>query len=129
MGAADDEAGRGNISQDTMKLLVCLSLLGAVAAATLPHTYTIPDTADVAAAKARFFQLFREQAALAEAAPDNYSGPLATLNLEGQVQNTADVQNAINAFYEAYQAQLDATRAVSVNQAISVPQAAPVHQE
>merc|ERR1712198_779688 len=129
MGAADDEACRGNISQDTMKLLVCLALLGAVAAATLPHTYTIPDTADVAAAKARFFQLFREQVALAEAAPDNYSGPLATLNSEGQVQNTADVQNAINAFYEAYQAQLAATGAVSVNQAVSVPKDAPVPQE
>merc|ERR1712198_32029 len=125
MGAADDEACRGNISTNTMKLLVCLALLGAVSAAKLPHTHTIPDTADVAAAKARFFQLFREQAALAEAAPDSnqYYGPQATLNSEGQVENTADVQNAINAFYAAYQAQLAATGAVPVTQA------APVHQQ
>merc|ERR1712198_578998 len=129
MGQQTTESCRGNISTNTMKLLVCFSLLGAVAAATLPHTYTIPDTADVAAAKARFFQLFREQVALAEAAPDNYSGPLATLNSEGQVQNTADVQNAINAFYEAYQAQLAATGAVPVTQAASLHQAAPVHQQ
>merc|ERR1712198_137851 len=131
MGAADDEPGRGNISHNTMKLLVCLSLLGAVSAAILPHTHTIPDTADVAAAKARFFQLYREQAALAEAAPDNnqYYGPQATLNSEGQVENTADVQNAINAFYAAYQAQLDATGAIPVTQAASLHQAAPVHQQ
>merc|ERR1712198_181755 len=131
MGAADDEAGRGNISHNTMKLLVCFALLGAVSAATLPHTHTIPDTADVAAAKTRFFQLYREQAALAEAAPDNnqYFGPQATLNTEGQVENTADVQNAINAFYAAYQAQLAATGAVPVTQAASLHQAAPVHQQ
>merc|ERR1712198_463156 len=129
MGQQTTESCRGNISTNTMKLLVCFSLLGAVSAATLPHTHTIPDTADVAAAKARFFQLFREQAALAEAAPDNYSGPLATLNLEGQVENTADVQNAINAFYAAYQAQLAATGAVPVTQAASLHQAAPVHQQ
>jgi len=91
MGAADDEPCRGNISPDTMKLLVCFSLLGAVSAATLPHTHTIPDTADVAAAKARFFQLYREQAALAEAAPDNnqYYGPQVTLNSEGQVETSS----------------------------------------
>merc|ERR1712198_340209 len=61
-----------------MNILVCFSLLGAVSAAT------IPDTADVAAAKARFFQLYHEQAALAEAAPDihQYFGPQATLNTE-----------------------------------------------
>merc|ERR1712198_386919 len=125
MGAADDEACRGNISQDTMNILVCFSLLGAVSAAT------IPDTADVAAAKARFFQLYHEQAALAEAAPDNnqYFGPQATLNTEGQVENTADVQNAIDAFYAAYQAQLDATGAVPVTQAASLHQAVPVHHQ
>merc|ERR1712198_680145 len=125
MGAADDEACRGNISQDTMKLLVCFSLLGAVSAAT------IPDTADVAAAKARFFQLYHEQAALAEAAPDNnqYFGPQATLNTEGQVENTADVQSAIDAFYAAYQAQLAATGAVPVTQAASVHHTAPVQQQ
>merc|ERR1712198_754591 len=125
MGAADDEACRGNISQDTMNILVCFSLLGAVSAAT------IPDTADVAAAKARFFQLYHEQAALAEAAPDNnqYFGPQATLNTEGQVENTADVQNAINAFYTAYRAQLAATGAAPVTQAASVHQASPVHQQ
>merc|ERR1712198_489492 len=131
MGAADDEAGRNNISHDTMKLLICFLLLGAVSAAKLPHTHTIPDTADVAAAKAHFFQLYREQAALAEAAPDHnqYYGPLATLNTEGQVENTADVQNAINAFHAAYQAQLDATGAVPVSQAASVRQATPYHQQ
>merc|ERR1712198_176180 len=114
MGQQTTESCRGNISTNTMKLLVCLSLLGAVSAAKLPHTHTIPDTADVAAAKAHFFQLYHEQAALAEAAPDHnqYYGPLATLNTEGQVENTADVHNAINAFHAAYQAQLDATGAV-----------------
>merc|ERR1712198_28560 len=131
MGAADDEACTVEATSppDTMKLLVCLSLLGAVSAAKLPHT--IPDTADVAAAKAHFFQLYHEQAALAEAAPDNYQyyGPQATLNSEGQVENTADVQNAINAFYVAYQAQLDATRDVPVSQAASVRQATPYHQQ
>merc|ERR1712198_628172 len=87
----------GNLSPDTMNLLMCFSLLGAVSAATLPNTH--------------------------------YSGPLATLNPEGQVENTADVQNAINAFYAAYQAQLAATGAVPVTQAASVSQAAPVHQQ
>merc|ERR1712198_26998 len=131
MGAADGEPCRGNISPDTMNILICFSLLGAVSAATLPHTHTIPDTADVAAAKARFFQLFREQAALAEAAPDNnqYYGPQATLDTEGQVENTADVQNVINAFFAAYQAQLAATGAVPVTQAASLHHAAPVHQQ
>merc|ERR1712198_122141 len=97
MGAADDKVGRGNISQDTMNLLMCFSLSGAVSAATLPNTH--------------------------------YFGPQATLNTEGQVENTADVQNAINAFYAAYQAQLAATGAVPVTQAASLHQAAPVHQQ
>merc|ERR1719428_1306501 len=118
-----------------MNSLVCLALLGVASAAVLPPLRQVPDTADVAAAKVRFFQLYKEQAALAAAASDDevsqqqsqYTGAQAPVNSEGHVVNTEEVQNAINAFNAFYQAQLAATAVATQAEAVQ-HQAAVVHQ-
>merc|ERR1719436_1779963 len=56
-----------------------------------------------------------------------YDGPLATINAEGHVVNTVEVQDAINAFNAFYQAQLAATAVATQAEAVQ-HQAAVVHQ-
>merc|ERR1719428_1645377 len=118
-----------------MNSLVCLALLGVASAAVLPPLQQVADTAEVAAAKVRFFQLYKEQAALAKAALDDevskqqsqYTGAQAPVNSEGHVVNTEEVQNAINAFNAFHQAQLTATAGATQVEAIQ-HEAAVVHQ-
>merc|ERR1712025_244655 len=102
-------------------------------ASAFPH---IPDTPEVAAAKAQFFATYRAQAAAAAAASDiathaqqvnhtntlraptqKWTGPVAATIPAGvqglnQVADTADVQAATNAFLAAYQAQLSSVGGV-----------------
>ncbi|CAL4093306.1 unnamed protein product, partial [Meganyctiphanes norvegica] len=127
-----------NKRASNMNPLIVLTVLGVATA--FPH---IPDTPEVAAAKAQFFASYQRQAAAAAAAPDiathpqqvahpntfgafaqKWTGPTATnipAGVQGinQVPDTADVQAATNAFLAAYQAQLSAVGGVQ--------QASPAH--
>merc|ERR1719369_1414464 len=127
-----------------MNPLIVLTVLGMASA--FPH---IPDTPEVAAAKAQFFATYRAQAAAAAAAPDiathaqqvnhpntfgapaqKWTGPVAATVPAGvqginQVADTADVQAATNAFLAAYQAQLSAVGGV---QPVASARAPAFHQ-
>ncbi|KAK3887505.1 hypothetical protein Pcinc_008384 [Petrolisthes cinctipes] len=96
-----------------MRTLVILAVVGACVAVPF-----IQDAPDVAAEKARFFEVFHaiEAAALPKPgqprAPPKWYGPLASTvpaSLPGSspiVANTADVNAARDAFFNTYRAQL-----------------------
>merc|ERR1712055_1007473 len=111
------------LHNNMMNALVILAVLGFACGAPQHHG-GVADTAEVAAAKARFFQTYNVQAAAARAASPQqatfihqqprWTGPLAhtvPAGVQGlnQVADTADVQAATRSFLAAYQAQLAAT--------------------
>ncbi|KAK4317855.1 hypothetical protein Pmani_011094 [Petrolisthes manimaculis] len=119
-----------------MRTLVILAVVGACAAVPV-----IMDAPDVAAEKARFFEVFSaiEAAALPKPgqaiAPAKWYGPLAATvpaGLPGSspvVANTAEVNAARDEFFNSYRAQLasvDGAPQVEVVQAWTGPMAATV---
>merc|ERR1712029_1194536 len=90
------------------------------------------NTAEVKAATQAFFDIYNAQLALAKAnqeqsveisvepsvepfvevsSNEKYNGPLATINAEGLVEETAEVKAATQAFFDIYNAQLALARA------------------
>jgi len=95
--------------------------------ATINAYGLVEETAEVKAATKAFFDVFNAQLALARASQEQsvehsvepsveqfvevssnqkYNGPLATINAEGLVENTAEVKAATQAFFDIYNAQL-----------------------
>jgi len=108
--------------------------------ATINAEGLVEETAEVKAATKAFFEIYNAQLALARANQEQsveqsfepsvelsveassqkkYNGPLATINAEGLVEETAEVKAATKAFFEIYNAQLAPARA---NQEQSVEQ-------